>query len=557
VAISGSTVLIGAPRDNKETGAAHVFTGSGSSWTWRTKLVAQDGADYDSFGTSVALSGGTALVGAHAEGDYQGAAYVFTGSGSSWTERRKLTAGDGAPGDFFGASVALSGGTALIGAYGHDMPSSTDQGAAYVFTGSGSSWTQRAKLQAGDGTAGDRFGFSVALSGGTALVGAHAEGDYQGAAYVFIGSGSSWTERATLRAAGGAAGDWFGYSVALSGGTALIGAYLHDTPPSTDQGAAYLHRFSSALIPGVTRIAGADRYLTALAASRRGFPIGAPAVVIATGENWPDALGGSALAGAAHGPLLLTRKGAIPAEVVAELKRLGAVKAYVLGSTDAVSLDVENALVALFGRTGVIRLGGTDRYETARLVADETIRLRGTTYGGTAFVATGLNYPDATAASPLAACLGVPILLANVRTGTVSLPLKVTDAVVLGSEAAVPKSVYDYLVARLTAAGVTRRGGANRYATAALVAEWGVGRSMQWNGVGLATGENFPDALAAGPMLATNESVLLLTRPTALPGETSAKLLANRASIASMFIFGDTNAVSVPVEAAAKAAAGL
>jgi putative cell wall-binding protein len=453
--------------------------------------------------------------------------------------------------------VAIEGETALIGAFGDE----DSRGAAYVFTGSGGSWTQRTKLTAADGAQDDRFGFSVALSGGAAVVGADmhdlSSSFEQGAAYVFTGSGGSWTQRRKLIAADGAQDDLFGFSVALSGGTAVVGSLLHDTPPFTDQGAAYLHSFCTVLTPGVTRIAGANRYLTALAASKRGFPIGAPAVVVATGENWPDALGGSALAGAAHGPLLLTRKAALPAEVTAEIKRLGAVKTYVLGSTDAVSAAVEDALVTMLGRANVIRLGGANRYETARLVADETIRLRGATYAGTAFVATGLNYPDATAASPLAAYLGAPILLANVRTGTVSLPPGVTDAVVLGSEAAVPKSVYDYLVTRLTAANVTRRGGLNRYATAAMVAEWGIAHGMQWNGVGLATGENFPDALAAGPMLATNKSVLLLTRPTALPGETYTKLSANKASIASMFIFGDTNAVSATVEAAAKAAAGL
>ena len=245
------------------------------------------------------------------------------------------------------------------------------------------------------------------------------------------------------------------------------------------------------------------------------------------------------------------------AEVVAEIRRLGAVKAYVLGSTASVSAGVEDALVAALGRENVVRLGGVDRYATARLVADEVIRLQGPHFSGIAFVTTGLNYPDATAASPLAAYLRIPIALANPRASSVYLHADVDEVVVLGSEAAVPATIYDYLVDRLGTGHVVRSGGVNRYATAAMVADAGVIAGMQWNGVGLATGENFPDALAAGPMLATNKSVLLLTRPTMLPGETQTTLFANRLSIASMFIFGDTNAVSSSVETAAKAAAGL
>jgi putative cell wall-binding protein len=104
-----------------------------------------------------------------------------------------------------------------------------------------------------------------------------------------------------------------------------------------------------------------------------------------------------------------------------------------------------------------------------------------------------------------------------------------------------------------------RLGGANRYETAAMVAEAGIGArgELSWDGSGLATGLNFPDALAAGPMLAVNDSVLLLTRPTTLPSETAAKLRANAGAIDSMFIFGDTNAVSASVEAQVRAAAGL
>ena len=117
-------------------------------------------------------------------------------------QQAQLTAGDGATGDYFGYSVALAGDTALVGAYGDDVGANVDQGSAYVFTRSGTSWSQQAQLTAGDGAAGDCFGNSVALAGDTALVGAYADdvgaNVDQGSAYVFTRSGTSWSQQAQL-----------------------------------------------------------------------------------------------------------------------------------------------------------------------------------------------------------------------------------------------------------------------------------------------------------------------------------------------------------------------
>ena len=568
VALDGGTALIGTASEINAPGAVYVFTGSGSTWTQRARLTVPDGEEADSFGGHVALDGGTALISASGRDlpgkTDAGMAYIFTGSGNSWTKRAELIASDAAAADRFGSSVALEGGTAVVSARHADTAAGENAGAAYVFTGSGSTWAQRRKITASGGAAQDQFGASVSLSGGTLLAGAPGQ-DYQGSgagmAYVFTGAGSTWVQRKNPIAGDGAAGDSFGQAVAVSGGTALVGAPIHNWFESTYRGAAYVHSFATELTSGVTRIAGSSRYLTAVTASKRGFPIGAPAVVIATGENWPDALGGSALAGAARGPLLLTKKDSLPADVMAEIKRLGAVKAYVLGSTDAVSATVENALKTHLGSKNVKRLGGTDRYATARLVADETIALLGSTYSGRAFVATGLNYPDATAASPIAAGRGMPMLLANVRAGTVSLPVAVERVMILGSTSAVPAGVETWLEGQLGGTDkVDRKGGANRYDTAAQVAKWAVYTGLaDWKTPGLSTGENFPDALASGPMLASHYGVLLLTRPAALPGETRA-ILADpnfQPRFVTLFIFGDTSAVSAAVEAEAKAAAGL
>jgi hypothetical protein len=232
VAISGDTAVVGADGVSSDTGAAYVFTRSASVWSQQQKLTATDGAAGDQFGYSVALSGETAVVGAYGVGSGTGAAYVFTRSGTVWRQQQKLTATGGAAGDLFGCSVALSGETAVVGAYGVD----TWTGAAYVFKRSGTVWSQQQKLTATGGAVGDWFGYSVALSGETAVVGSFWVDPAKGAAYVFTRSGSVWSQQQELTATGAVDGDHLGCSVALSGNTALVGAYC----ASSDTGAAYV-----------------------------------------------------------------------------------------------------------------------------------------------------------------------------------------------------------------------------------------------------------------------------------------------------------------------------
>jgi hypothetical protein len=188
-------------------------------WQQQVELTAADGVPGDHLGGPVALSGDTALVGAWAKNHGAGAAYVFVRSGSRWAQQARLTARGGAAGDWFGASVALSGDTALVGA-----PLAGHTGAAYVFVRDGSRWTQQARLTARDGSACDWFGRTVALSGDTALMGAWYKNNHAGAAYVFVRDGSRWAQQAELTARDGAAEDYFGSSVALCGDTALVGA---------------------------------------------------------------------------------------------------------------------------------------------------------------------------------------------------------------------------------------------------------------------------------------------------------------------------------------------
>jgi FG-GAP repeat len=246
ISANGDTALIGGPNDNT-AGAAWVFTRSGSTWRRQGKklTVSRESAG-GLFGESVALSanGNTALIGGPScEQCGRGAAWVFTRSGSIWKQQGKdLTGRGGTPVANFGVSVALSadGDTALIGG----VDNNGDVGAAWVYTRSGSNWTQQAKKLTGSGEAGTGgFGSSVALSGdgNTALIGGPFDHDNTGAAWVFTRSRSAWTQQGMkLTGQGESGAGWFGSSVALSGDgdTALVGGPYGDA--DVDAGAAWL-----------------------------------------------------------------------------------------------------------------------------------------------------------------------------------------------------------------------------------------------------------------------------------------------------------------------------
>ncbi len=252
VALSGDTALVGAPwcatAGGTAAGAAYVFVRSGTAWTLQQKVTADDGASDDHFSYSVALDGQTALVGAPyhgtAGGDTAGAAYVFVRAGTTWSQQQELSATDGAAEDNLGNSAALSGQTALVGASLCDTAGGADAGAAYVFVRSGTTWSQQQKLSAADGAADDHLGYSAALSGETALLGVpnHAVAGKvgAGAAYVFVRSGTTWAKQKMLSAADGAGEDAFGASVALAGDTAMVGAPNHDIGAKDSAGASYV-----------------------------------------------------------------------------------------------------------------------------------------------------------------------------------------------------------------------------------------------------------------------------------------------------------------------------
>lgn len=302
-----------------------------------------------------------------------------------------------------------------------------------------------------------------------------------------------------------------------------------------------------------TTIAGPDRYETAVRMSQTAFA-DATCVIIATGENWPDALGGAALAGVRSAPILLTRKDSLPPVVLEEIRRLGATSAVILGGTGAVGPAVEGTLKGLLG-DAVERIGGDDRYATAELIAREVVSASGDAYDGTCLVATGTDFPDALAASPLGAATRWPLVLtgslahSGVPTATLDA-IGATKAVVLGGTAAVPESVEASLVAQLGEGTVTRLCGADRYATAATIAEFAVERGLRWDGAAIATGQDFPDALAGGVCQGHLGAVMLLTRTAVPTTEAIDPLVANRASIRSLRYLGGEGAVCTGVKLA-------
>ena len=233
------------------SGSAYIFVRDPVTGVWieQQELLASDAAADDWFGWSVSVNGDTAIAGATRDDDNgtrSGSVYVFVRDlvTGVWTEQQKLLASDGAAYDLFGGSVSISGDTMIAGALGNDVNGS-ESGSAYIFVRSGATWTEQQKLLASDAAAGDNFGSSVSLSGDTAIVGAVDSDDNvaeSGSAYVFVRDPATgvWTEQQELLASDGAAYDKFGYSVSISGDTAIVGAHGNDDN-GVDSGSAYVY----------------------------------------------------------------------------------------------------------------------------------------------------------------------------------------------------------------------------------------------------------------------------------------------------------------------------
>lgn len=261
VAISGDILAVGAPFENEgalvAAGAVHVFVREGAHWRRQARIVPNPVSANDGFGHSVAISGDTLVAGAPYEDNAAGAAYVFVRNGEHWNQQAYLKAGTPQAEAYLGRSVAISGNTVVVGAAFEDGGGS-NAGAAYVFTRSNGLWTQQTMLKASNPGTGDLFGYAVAISGNYIVVGAPGEssdgssqGDNSaqaaGAAYVFelafvIGSAPVWQQRAWLKADNAESFDTFGDAVAISGRTLVVGAPGEDGNANNigASGAAYV-----------------------------------------------------------------------------------------------------------------------------------------------------------------------------------------------------------------------------------------------------------------------------------------------------------------------------
>jgi hypothetical protein len=264
----GNILVVGSMRADvvsaaDDRGAAYVFMRSGSTWSQWQKLSAPDATEYSYAGEEVAVSydAGTIAIGGdhHSTGNpgNQGGVFVFYRGPFNlfWSQQQTLTAADGQPGDYLGSSVALSsdGSTLVSGAWGDDFGTTSEQGSVYVFVRSGSTWSQSQKLTAYDGQASDRFGNAVALSGDglIATVGAYWDGTgssvAHGSVYMFERVSGIWTWQQKLNASDAASDDEFGFRVGLcrNGNFLIVGALRADAPLQ-DQGAAYTFTLANA-----------------------------------------------------------------------------------------------------------------------------------------------------------------------------------------------------------------------------------------------------------------------------------------------------------------------
>ena len=357
---SNATGLNGTQSDNSAlgAGAAYVFTRGGGIWSQQAYLKASNTGAGDNFGLNVAVSGDTVVVGARNENSNTtgvngnqadnstttaGAAYVFTRSGNAWSQQAYLKASNTGSGDSFGGSVAISEDTVVVGAHGEASNATgvngnqanngaTAAGAAYVFTRSGNAWSQQAYLKASNTEISDFFGKAVAVSGDTVVVGAYGEASNAtgvngnqannslvraGAAYVFVRSGTVWTQQAYLKASNTGQNDGFGSNVAVLGDNVVVGAHFEASSAigvNGNQGDNSLGRAGATYLftrSGTTwaqqaylkasNTGGADFFGIALAISRDTLIVGANGEASnATGVNGDQSDDSAASAGAAY-----------------------------------------------------------------------------------------------------------------------------------------------------------------------------------------------------------------------------------------------------------------
>jgi hypothetical protein len=315
VAISGDSLIVGSPFEDESgsaAGAAYVFTHEGTSWSEQAKLLTPDGFNGDYFGWSVSIDGDNAVVGGDRDddaGSNSGSAHVFSRNGSSWSYESKLTANDAAANGRFGISVAVSNGLVVVGSPFVDSSklgvAKRDAGAAYLFTDVGGTWTQQDKLLAFRSSSLDpepnaQHGGAVAVDGDLMVVGAYNEGRPSlgaGAAYVYRRddagtpldtSDDFWSQEARLAPSDGASYDYFGRSVSVSGNTIVIGSIGYDgAGPGSGSGAVYVFTYDGTSWAEQAKLTASD----AEAADNFGLSVSVSGDSVVVGSPYDDDAG--------------------------------------------------------------------------------------------------------------------------------------------------------------------------------------------------------------------------------------------------------------------------
>ncbi len=254
VALSGDTLLVGAPSDSPGTpygqGSAYVYTRTAGVWSQQAKFTETTPAVAHYFGSQVALHGDTAMVGASAANAYRGAVEVFVRNDGTWSRQTRLVAADGEAGDQFGGAIAVHGDTAAIGAFLDDIDGQQWKGSTHVFARNNGVWALQQQLLLDDSGSTPQFGLGVAIDEDDLLVGARVETvslTFQGAAVHYRRDGATWVRQQKLVAGDAQSDAAFGHALALSGTNVMVGAYTTEPagmPNTTNAGAAYFYQMA-------------------------------------------------------------------------------------------------------------------------------------------------------------------------------------------------------------------------------------------------------------------------------------------------------------------------
>jgi hypothetical protein len=417
VAINGDTLAVGSPFADAmggDSGAVYVYTRAAGVWSLQQKLTGSTTDGGDRFGFSVDIKGNSLIVGAktdEVDSVVAGSAFVFTRSGSVWTEQGLLKATAGLDGDAFGSAVRLSGDYAVVGAEFADTAGGTDAGAAYVFKRTAGVWSgQLAVLTSNAPAENALFAHAVAIDGGTIVVSDHNRSSSAGRAVVYTGADSTWTVQQTLSASDGQSFDFFGHALSIVGDSLLVGAYQADLESNIDRGAAYRFTRSGSAWTQIDKYLASDASTTS-ESERFGFDVSLTPGVAAVGAPLDEVV--------VAGPI--TRQDA------------GAVYMYHLG-TPTTTIQILNPVPATFGGTLGLSAQVTGGTPTGNVeFRNGAVVLASVPLNGAGVAATSI-VPNAGSYSVSAFYLGDGTHLPSNSAATAFTVAKATTSLTLGSD---------------------------------------------------------------------------------------------------------------------------